>query len=117
MEGLDHIIRAYDKNIVLREKQREALEYLASKKGDLVVSLPVGYGKSIIFHLLPQILGENTTKPVVLVISPLNIAAVPCDPSLWFRATGRSVYSQCSKISRFVSRSLGFVVRKMQGLP
>ena len=33
------------------------------------------------------------------------------------RATGRPIPSQFSKISRFVSRSLGYVLTKMQGLP
>ena len=32
------------------------------------------------------------------------------------RATGRPIPLQCSKISRFVSRSLGYVLSKMQGL-
>ena len=46
---------------------------LGNRKGDLVVSLPVVYGKSIIFHVLPNILGKEKKNPVVLVISPLNI--------------------------------------------
>lgn len=60
----------FDEKIVLKDKQREVLLYLAQRKGDLIVNLPVGYGKSIIYHVLPQILGQNTTNPVVLVKSP-----------------------------------------------
>ena len=71
--NIDDIISIYDKNIVLRDKQREALIHLGNRRGDLVVSLPVGYGKSIIFHVLPKILGKDKKNPVVLVVSPLNI--------------------------------------------
>ncbi|KAH3781580.1 hypothetical protein DPMN_159479 [Dreissena polymorpha] len=47
--------------------------YLANRKGDIIVNLPVGYGKSIIYHLLPKVIGENVNKPVVLVVCPLNV--------------------------------------------
>lgn len=73
MSTLDSIVKDYDKNIVLRDCQRQAFEYLRDKKGDLLVSLPVGYGKSLIYHLLPQVLGEGKETPVCLTISPLNI--------------------------------------------
>ena len=42
MSTLDTIVKD-DKNIVLRQ----AFEYLHDKKGDLLVSLPVGYGKIV----------------------------------------------------------------------
>ncbi|KAK6175939.1 hypothetical protein SNE40_014313 [Patella caerulea] len=51
----------------------ECFQYLQNATGDLIVNLPVGYGKSIIYHLLPQIIESNVNKPVVIVISPLNI--------------------------------------------
>ena len=70
---LTEVAHSYDEHIVLKDKQREALLYLANRKGDLIVSLPVGYGKSIIYHLLPRLLGDRKNTPVVLVISPLNI--------------------------------------------
>ena len=43
MSILDTIVKDYDKDIVLRDCQRQAFEYLYDKKGDLLVSLPVGY--------------------------------------------------------------------------
>ena len=73
MSTLEKITRDYDKDIVLKDCQRKAFEYLLYKKGDLLVSLPVGYGKSLIYHLLPQVLGEGHQDPVCLTISPLNI--------------------------------------------
>lgn len=50
---------------------------------DLVAVLPTGYGKSLVFHVLPRLLKEilrdtihtsrsTTCKSVVLVVSPLN---------------------------------------------
>ena len=70
----------YD-DITLKVKQVICLESLYLKK-DLVAVLPTGYGKSLVFQVLPRLLREreerNTcattlvTKSVVLVVSPLN---------------------------------------------
>ena len=70
----------YD-NIILKVKQVICLEAPYLRK-DLVAVLPTGYGKSLIFHVLPRLLKErdamssstSTTciKSVVLVVSPLN---------------------------------------------
>ena len=38
MSTLDTIVKDYDKNIVLRDCQRQAFEYLHDKKGDLSVT-------------------------------------------------------------------------------
>lgn len=73
LDTLDTIVKDYDKNIVLRDCQRHAFEYLRDKKGDLLLSLPVGYGKSLVYHLLPKVLGKGKETPVCLTISPLNI--------------------------------------------
>lgn len=73
MDVIHEAVKKYDKNLVLKDKQREALTYVVKSKCDLVVSLPVGYGKNVIFHLLPFIFEETRENPVVLVISPLNI--------------------------------------------
>jgi hypothetical protein len=40
MSTLDTIVKDYDKNIMLRDCQRQAFEYLHEKKGDLLVRLP-----------------------------------------------------------------------------
>ena len=45
---------------------------------DVVAVLPTGYGKSIVFHLLPSLFLEKMCRsraapsPVVIVVSPLN---------------------------------------------
>ena len=38
MSTLDTIVKDYDKNIVLRDCQRESFEYLHDKKGDLLIT-------------------------------------------------------------------------------
>ena len=68
----------YD-DIILKVKQVICLESLYLKK-DLVAVLPIGYGKSLVFQVLPRSLREReetrattaVTKSVVLVVSPLN---------------------------------------------
>lgn len=77
----------YD-NILLKVKQVIWLEILYLKK-DLIAVLPTGYGKSLVFQVLPRLLRErdarsastrasaSVIKSVVLVVSPLN--ALMCD--------------------------------------
>ncbi len=72
-------------NINLKPKQVKCLEAVYSSK-DVIAVLPTGYGKSLIFHILPSLfydkfVGEEqkkrpstatVNKPVILVVSPLN---------------------------------------------
>jgi len=71
----------YD-DIILKVKQVICLESLYLKK-DLVAVLPTGYGKSLVFQVLPYLLKErDATKSwsnaqvvgpsVVVVVTPLN---------------------------------------------
>ena len=62
----------------LKAKQVKCLEAVYCGR-DVVAVLPTGYGKSIIFHLLPALLhdkikmsGQSPSRPVVIVVSPLN---------------------------------------------
>ena len=61
---------------VLKQEQNRALFHLISGK-DVFVSLPTGYGKSVIYQLAPLIVEEmarldgDTRSAIVLVISPL----------------------------------------------
>ena len=67
-------------NIILKPKQVKCLEAIYSGR-DTVGVLPTGYGKSIIFHLLPRLFFDKISSKsssssllnaVVVVVSPLN---------------------------------------------
>ena len=69
-------------NINLKPKQVQCLEAIYFGR-DTIGVLPTGYGKSIIFHLLPGLFldkinsrsrshTESPIHPVIVVISPLN---------------------------------------------
>ncbi|XP_071180344.1 uncharacterized protein [Mytilus edulis] len=58
--------------LTLKHEQISSIENIL-QGNNIIVNLPVGFGKSIIFHLLPKIfedLGRVQNK--VLVVSPLN---------------------------------------------
>lgn len=54
MDVIHEAVKKYDKNLVLKDKQKEALTYVVKSKCDLVVSLPVRYGKSVISIFYPS---------------------------------------------------------------
>ena len=65
-------------NINLKVKQVVCLKAIYHGR-DVVAVVPTGYGKSIIFHLLPSLFlykinyeGGAAAHPVVIVVSPLN---------------------------------------------
>ena len=73
---LTSICSRYDPDICLKPLQRECLEHVLHDGGDVIFNVPTGYGKSLIFHLLPWILQEKLhlkTPAVVLVVCPLNV--------------------------------------------
>ena len=66
-------------NINFKVKQVVCLEAIYHGR-DVVAILPTGYGKSMIFHLLPSLFLDKNIKcasrvapsPVIIVVSPLN---------------------------------------------
>ena len=55
----------------LKPLQVRCLEYILKGK-DVIGVFPTGFGKSLIFHLLPYALPTKKTKNIVLVVCPLN---------------------------------------------
>lgn len=53
----------------LKYEQRECIEQLIVEKRDVLAILPTGFGKSIIYQLIPRINEERST---VIVVSPLE---------------------------------------------
>ena len=66
-------------DITLKEKQYEVLKLLVVEEKDVLAVLPTGYGKSLIYYLLPPVWNfmncggiSNAQHSSVLFISPLN---------------------------------------------
>ena len=63
-------------NFDLRTEQMMALSTVASKEKDCLCVLPTGYGKSLIYQLLPfvfdELQSEGKCSSCVIVVSPLN---------------------------------------------
>ena len=74
---LSRALERYGGDITLKDKQRECLLVLHQGK-DVVANLPTGYGKSLIFHLLPGLFRskaalKDSDPAVVIVVCPLNV--------------------------------------------
>lgn len=55
----------------LKPLQAKCFEYLL-KGYDIIAVLPTGFGKSLLFQLLPNFLSVKADKNVVIVVCPLN---------------------------------------------
>ncbi|XP_028408666.1 ATP-dependent DNA helicase Q1-like [Dendronephthya gigantea] len=58
-------------SINFKPLQMKCLEYLL-KGCDVIGVLPTGFGKSMLFHLLPDLIPVKSRKNIVIVICPLN---------------------------------------------
>ena len=80
LEGVKYALEKVGKaNITLKQKQEEILKIIALKQRDVLAILPTGYGKSLIYQIIPPLMdymdsGKRPTqnKSIVLVVSPLN---------------------------------------------
>jgi superfamily II DNA helicase RecQ len=58
----------------LKPKQKEALKLLVKEQTDVECMLPIGYGKSLIYELLPIVHKKETMlDAITIIIEPLNI--------------------------------------------
>ena len=63
----------------MKDKQLEIIRYIILEKRDVMAVLPTGYGKSLVYQLIPPIIDfmefgkrPSTAPAIVLVFSPLN---------------------------------------------
>ena len=49
----------------------KCFEYMLEGQ-DVIGVLPTGFGKSMLFHLLPHFIPVKTTRNIVIVVCPLN---------------------------------------------
>ena len=61
-------------NVSLRDEQKEAIKNIVVSKRDSLIILPTGFGKSLIFQLLPFVFDSwlGASESFILVVSPLN---------------------------------------------
>lgn len=58
----------------LKQLQLETLSHFGNLSSDVICMLPTGYGKSLIYELLPVLLREKFNKSAYfIVIEPLNM--------------------------------------------
>ena len=77
---LEDVLRSRGQgNVTLKPRQKEALQSIVFKGQDCLIALPTGYGKSLIYQMLPSLFDKITArnlsskdKSIVLVVSPLN---------------------------------------------
>ena len=73
-EALTEALTSLDIRLTLKAKQKECISYLAEEK-DVLAILPTGYGKSLIYTLLPRIYdiyyGHPDGHHIIVVVSPL----------------------------------------------
>ena len=56
---------------ILKPQQIQCFDYIC-KGHDVIAVLPTGFGKSVLFQLLPDILPTKTTINIVIVLCPLS---------------------------------------------
>ena len=92
------------KNLNLKESQYEAVKAVVVERKDTICILPTGYGKSLIYQLLPFVfdayLGYENTNSSIIVISPLN--ALMVDQITKLKATHDG--SMTSQWDRYMNR-------------
>ena len=61
--------------VSLKKEQRQAVEAIVMKGRDVLAVLPTGFGKSLIYQVLPgtlDFMAGNVDRAIILVVSPLN---------------------------------------------
>ena len=70
---IDDALKVFGANWIFWKEQRFCADKLVFPKKDVVALLPTGFGKSIIYQILPQIhKNRGDDKHVVLAVTPLN---------------------------------------------
>ena len=77
---LEDVLRSSGQgNLILKPRQKEALQSIVFKGQDCLIVLPTGYGKSLIYQMLQSLFDKisarnlsSKDKSIVIVVSPLN---------------------------------------------
>ena len=101
--------------VELKAKQRQSIEAALEGK-DVFVTLPTGYGKSMIFHLLPLCARhlQLSKAPIVIVVAPL--LSLVEDQLAKVTGLGKAVQLKQGAVSHKVHWTLGCVDFILQSL-
>ena len=67
LEGVKYALEKVGKaNITLKQKQEEILKIIALKQKDVLAVLPTGYGKSLIYQIIPTLKARDQPKRSLL---------------------------------------------------
>ena len=70
---IDEALKKFPEEITLRKEQIDCVKNLVFSKRDVVALLPTGFGKSLIYQLLPELhKARNDSRRIVLVVTPLT---------------------------------------------
>ncbi|XP_057299493.1 uncharacterized protein LOC130630113 [Hydractinia symbiolongicarpus] len=87
----------------LKPKQVQCFEALL-KGRDVVAVLPTGYGKSLIFQILPDVMPQKSTRNIVIVVCPLS--SIIEDKVQFLNSVGISAMSlHCKNSSKALMKS------------
>ena len=77
-EDIQQVLSQFWPDLALKPKQKEAISAVYNDNRDVLVNLPTGYGKSIIYQVLSKLLKvrDNRATGSVLVFCPLTIIQV-----------------------------------------
>ena len=100
--------------LVLKEEQKASLYAVTLKKQDCLCILPTGFGKSLIFQLVPFVVDRlgKVSHSCVLVVSPLN--AIISDQIEKLKERGVSV-KVLKEDDQFVNQSIDDTVKFVYG--
>lgn len=72
--AVEESLRKLSENVELKKEQEDALRAVVVEQKDCLCILPTGYGKSLIFQLIPFVWDSlnGVTDSCVVVVSPLN---------------------------------------------
>lgn len=101
-------------DLVLKKEQKAALYAVTSGKQDCFSILPTGFGKSLIFQLVPFLVDrlEKVSDSCVLVVSPLNAIISDQIEKLKERGVGVTVLKEGDQ---FVNPSIDDTVNFVHG--
>ena len=84
---IDEALKKFPEEITLRKEQIDCVKNLVFSKRDVVALLPTGFGKSLIYQLLPELhKARNDSRRIVLVVTPLT--AIMTEQAKSFKSLG-----------------------------